>query len=194
MTINTREEALELARKKKTNVPNACQKVTRDYYGAPSAGDQDKDGDADANDGWKSEPEKWQHPGDRKPPAGVPLYFKNKSGRGNGHRAISLPKFRVRSTDFNGATKKHDLGKMGSGTIEEVEKAMSLVYVGWSESITGILIPSEAVFLPENPEAPEADRIEKAVQLLTDELQDKNGRNKRLVAQAKRLLQIAIRK
>lgn len=190
MTIQTREVALDRARKKKTNVPGMCQQVTRDYYDAPSAGDQDHDGDADANDGWASEPETGRHPGDRKPPAGYPLYFKNKSGKGSGHRAISLPKFRVRSTDFNGKTKKWDKGKMGSGTIDEVEKAMSLVYVGWSETITGLEIPSEEIFVQE----PDVDNIAGAHELLKKELASKNGRHKMVVSRAARLLESVLKK
>lgn len=191
MTIQTREVALDRARKKKTNVPGTCQKVTRDYYDAPSAGDQDHDGDADANDGWASEPAWAKHEGDRKPPYGYPVYFRNKSGKGHGHRAISLPKFRVRSTDFNGATKKWDEGKMGSGTIEQIEKAMSLVYVGWSETITGLKIPSEQ---KETPDPPAEDNIAKALELLNKELASKTGRHKKLVAQARQILSFAVKK
>lgn len=192
MTIQTREVALERARKKKTNVPGTCQKVTRDYYDAPSAGDQDNDKDADANDGWLSEPEWAKHPGDRKPPAGYPLYFKNKTSKGNGHRSISLPKFRTRSTDFNGATKKWNKGKMGSGTIEEVEKAMSLVYVGWSETITGLKIPSEEPFVQEPNVEPE-NFIAGAVKLLQQNQESKDGKHKRLVAQALRFLRVGLK-
>lgn len=139
MSINTRAQALAKANRTKTNAVGACQKVTRGYFNAPSAGDRDHDGDADAYDGWLSEPVSKRHL-DRNPPAGVPVAFKGGS-KGYGHRAISLGGGHVRSTDFNGLTKRYQAGVVGNGTIAEVERAMGVRYLGWSETIDGQVIP-----------------------------------------------------
>lgn len=142
MTIRTPKQALAVANATKTNVVNTCQKVTRGYYDAPSAGDQDGDGDADAYDGWLSEPASARHTG-RTPPAGYPVSFKG-GGRGHGHRAISLGGGKARSTDFDGNTKRYRAGVLGNGTITEIERAMGVTYLGWSETIDGYPIPKDA--------------------------------------------------
>lgn len=139
MTIRTAEQAAELARKKKTNVVNSCQTTTRRYYDAPAAGDQDGDGDADAVDGWLSETKR--HPGDRNPPLGFPVAFKGGS-KGFGHRAISLGGGKIRSTDYDTNSKRFKAGIVGTGTIENVERALGVTYLGWSETIDGIKIPT----------------------------------------------------
>lgn len=140
--VRSRIDALAEARKQKTNVPGSCQKTTRGWFNAPSAGDRDHDGDADANDGWLSEPVSARHPGDRHPPPGVPLYFKNRSRPGFGHRCIS-DDYAVGgaiSTDMsNGRYKK---GVTGRATIPQIEDEMGLIYIGWSNTITGKKIPS----------------------------------------------------
>lgn len=144
VTIRTAEQAAEVARNTKTNTEGMCQQVTRGYYLAPSAGDRDGDGDADAYDGWLSEPLSARHPGDRNPPLGYPVSFKG--GRtGHGHRAISFGRGLIRSTDFDTATKRYKAGVVGTGTIAEVERAMGVTYLGWSKTITGLVILSEPV-------------------------------------------------
>lgn len=194
MAIQTRKVAIERARKKKVNVPGSCQKTVREYFDAPSAGDQDGDKDADANDGWLSEPLSARHL-DRNPPAGYPGYYKNRDGSGFGHRDIGLPGGKRRSTDFNGATKRWDKGKMGTGTIEEIEKAMGLVWVGWSTTIDGYPIPSAKGDEPHPPDSTAVgERINKAAKLLQEEIADKNGQNKRLVNNALKILQLISKK
>lgn len=143
MTLRNREEAAQAAEAKKINREGMCQSITRGYYMGASAGDRDHDGDADAVDGWLSEPAHAKHPGDRKPPRGVPLYFRNAHKNGHGHRCISVGDHNgvARSSDFDTHTKRYHAGVMGTGTIEEIERAMDLVYVGWSETITGKQIP-----------------------------------------------------
>lgn len=133
--VRNREEAAQAAEATKTNTPGMCQAVTRGYYLAPSAGDKDHDGDADAYDGWLSEPGMARHPGDRNPPRGVPVSFKNR----HGHRAISLGGGKIRSTDMNGNT--YSPGHVGTTTISAIEHAMNVEYLGWSDTIDGILIP-----------------------------------------------------
>lgn len=138
MALYNRELAARRAEAARTNVPGTCQLWTRTMFGAPSAGDRDRDGDADAVDGWKSEPEWAKHYGDRRPPRGVPVAFTGGS-RGYGHRAVSLGDGWVRSTDMAGSS--YRAGVVGTTTIADIERAMGVKYVGWSETITGTKIP-----------------------------------------------------
>ena len=73
--VRTSKEAMTFAGNQKNNVPGSCQANVRKWFDAPAVGDVDNDGDADAVDGWLSEPEAARHPGDRNPPAGKPLAF-----------------------------------------------------------------------------------------------------------------------
>lgn len=154
--IRTPSQALVVATGTRVNREGFCQQVTRGYYLAPSAGDVDGDGDADAYDGWLSEPKATRHAGDRNPPAGYPVSFKGGS-KGHGHRAISLGGGRIRSTDFDGLRKVYRAGVLGNGTIAEVEAAMGVTYLGWSETIDGVSIPKDA------PPKPAAKPEEKPV-------------------------------
>lgn len=145
MSIFSRSKAMARAKATTKNVPDTCQAVTRGYFNAPAAGDVDKDGDADAWDGWLSEPVRYRHPGDRNPPPGVPLSFRSIDRRRHGHRAISTDgvHYNVRSTDFSSLTRRYKKGVVGNGTIAQVEKAMNVEYLGWSETIDGKLIPND---------------------------------------------------
>jgi GH25 family lysozyme M1 (1,4-beta-N-acetylmuramidase) len=133
--VATREEAARIAEASKTNEPGACQKWTRTLFGAPSAGDQDHDGDADAVDGWKSEPQSARHT-DRNPPRGVPVAWSGGS-HGFGHRAISLGGGKIRSTDAGGS------GRVATVDLSWPEQHWGLKYLGWSETIDGLPIPAE---------------------------------------------------
>lgn len=138
--MRTREAAARAAQDQTLNTPGMCQLVVRTWLDAPSVGDLDKDGSADAEDGYKSEPIKYRHDGDRMAPLGTPLSWGG-GPNDNGHRALSLgiPKGAteclIRSTDAGG------LGKVATVTMSWVEKNWGLRYVGWSESMSGILIP-----------------------------------------------------
>lgn len=132
MVLN-RAEAVKAALRTTRNVPNTCQLVTRGWFNAPSVGDFDGDGAADAEDGWKSEPQAARH-FDRNPPAGVPVSYTGGS-RDNGHRAISLGNGKIRSTDAGG------WGVVATVDLAWPEKQWGLKYVGWSETIDGIKIP-----------------------------------------------------
>lgn len=139
MTIRTRSKAIEAAKATKTNVPGTCQKVTRGWFNAPSAGDQDGDGDADAVDGWKSEPPEARIYS-RTPPPGFPVAFKGGS-KGYGHRAISVGDGMCISTDmYNG---KYTPGVTGYATISQIERTMGVQYLGASRTIDGYPIPPE---------------------------------------------------
>lgn len=142
MAIRTRKEAVSASLNQTTNKVGMCQQVTRLWFNAPSVGDHDGDGAADAEDGWKAEPERGRHAGDRKPPAGVPVSWSG--GRSdNGHRAISLGptgpngQYMIRSTDAPGA------GTTGTVPLDYPEKKWGLNYLGWSETINGHKIPED---------------------------------------------------
>ncbi len=134
MTIYNRAQAVARALASKTNEPNGCQIWTRGIFGAPSVGDYDQDGRADAEDGWKAEPAKYKHPGDRHPPAGVPVTYLGGS-HDDGHRAVSLGGGLIRSTDAAGS------GHVATVPLDWPEKHWGLKYAGWSESCDGHLIP-----------------------------------------------------
>lgn len=181
MTIADRETAARRAAASETNRPGTCQLWTRTQYGAPSAGDQDRDGDADAVDGWKSEPAKYRHV-DRHPPRGVPVAWSG--GRnGYGHRAISLGGGLIRSTDAGGT------GKVATVQLGWVERTWGLHYLGWSESISGIKIPLPPRPAPE-PTIPDVDlgpptrgsRVDLAIRKLRHA--KATGQRKRLVDRA----------
>lgn len=130
--VYNREEAARRAEAARTNDPYTCQLWTRTIFGAPSVGDFDKDGDSDAVDGWKHATKK--HAGDRTPPRGVPVAWSGGS-KGYGHRAVSLGNGKVRSTDAP------SLAKVGTVDLNWFEKNWGLKYLGWSEDISGLLIP-----------------------------------------------------
>lgn len=143
MTINTSKQAIAKALEQTHNTPGTCQLVTRTWFNAPSAGDQDKDGDADAIDGWLSEPVSARRY-DRTPPPGKPVAFRNAGRNGFGHRAISLPNGKFRSTDFDTATQRYKAGVVGTAnSLAAIERSMGLVYLGWSLTIDGLPIPPD---------------------------------------------------
>lgn len=137
MTIRTPEQAVAAADAQTRNVPGTCQKVTRGWFNAPSVGDVDGDGDADAVDGWASEPTDARHPGDRLPPFGAPLAFSGGS-KGYGHRCI-YKNILARSTDMSNG--RYTSGVTGNASIEQIEASMGVHYLGWSETIDGYPIP-----------------------------------------------------
>lgn len=134
--MKTREEIKDLALDAIGDdvEPRTCQKWTRELVDAPSVGDVDGDGDPDAEDGWKAEPNVGKHFGDRNPPAGVPMYWEGGS-EDNGHRAWSV------GDGFLVGVDTPQNGKIGKVHIDWVERNWGLRYVGWSETISGIRIP-----------------------------------------------------
>lgn len=152
--INTPKQAMEAALKTERNVLGMCQAVVRSWFNAPAVGDVDGDGRADAEDGWKSEPEWARHPGDRNPPAGFPLAFEG--GRNDdGHRALSLPGGKVRSTDFDTATQRYKERVTGTAnSIEALERAFGMRYLGWSSTISGKKIPMDNPLPQPKPKRP----------------------------------------
>lgn len=144
MVLN-REQAARAAEASQINVPAACQAWTRGIFDAPSVGDVDRDGDADAVDGWKSEAVHNKH-GDRNPPRGVPVAWSGGS-HGFGHRAVSLGGGMIRSTDAGGR------GRVATVPLNWFEEHWGLRYLGWSETISGLAIPL--------PPPPPATRVSK---------------------------------
>jgi hypothetical protein len=192
--VATAQTAVKRAQADHFNTPGTCQMWTRLLFGAPSAGDQDGDGDADAVDGWKSEPLKARHT-NRQPPKGAPVAWSG--GRsGFGHRAISVGQvdgvYYVRSTDAGGA------GKVATVPLGWVEQHWGLNYLGWSETIDGIVIPglkiqSEPKPKPEPPIkklTSRGVRVDESIKVLTRALrQTKDEQRQRLLKRALLILE-----
>lgn len=151
--MNTAVEAVAKAKSISSNVPGTCQLWVRNLFLAPSAGDQDGDGDADAVDGWKSEPANARHY-DKNPPLGAPLAWAG--GRnGYGHRAIHIGGGNIRHTDAGGS------GRVGTTDIDWVQRNWGLIYLGWSETITG-----QKIDFPEPPKPTRGYRVDLALRKL----------------------------
>jgi hypothetical protein len=137
--MRTPHQALAVSMLTKTNVPGTCQFVTRGWLDAPSAGDFDADGAADAEDGWKKEPASAKR-FDRNPPAGYPVAYLGGS-KDNGHRAISAGRINgvthIRSTDAGGP------GRVATVPLDFPEKNWGLKYAGWSKTMDGVPIPPD---------------------------------------------------
>lgn len=145
MTIRTRAEMIKVALAQHANIPGTCQANVVKWFNAPAVGDVNHDGDADAVDGWESEPKQYRCPGDRNPPFGVPLSFGG-GFDGYGHRAATLlHQGRIRSTDMDGNTWKVGVtGTVSAATTSEaiaiIEHQMGVHYLGWSKTISGNLL------------------------------------------------------
>lgn len=189
------EEAAQAAEATKTNVEGRCQEVTRGYYDAPSVGDLDGDGDADAEDGGKSEPAAFRHL-DRKGKRGYPATFFG--GRNdNGHRAIFIDnEGTIRSTDFNGLLNRYSAGILGNGTVDQIEDAMGVTFAFWSETIDGLPIPPAPVITPPTPTKPrKKTRVEKARKLLLEALNQANlNGHKRRAGKLRKMLDVGPKK
>lgn len=133
--MRTPRQAAALARLTKFNKPDTCQYVTRGWLDAPSAGDYDHDGAADAEDGWKKEPQ-WARRADRNPPEGYPVTYSGGSND-NWHRALSLGNGKIRSTDAGGR------GVTATVDLDWPEKTWGMKYVGWSVTMDGVKIPKD---------------------------------------------------
>ena len=130
----TRREAVARALRSTTYPVGMCYRWTREMFGMPAVGDRDGDGDADAVDGWKAATRK--HPGDRKPPGGVPVFWSGGS-KGHGHAAITTLDGRVRSID----TGAGGFGTVGTVDLGWFERHWGLKYLGWAEDLGGVTIP-----------------------------------------------------
>jgi hypothetical protein len=92
----------------------------------------DHDGRNEAMDAYVGAMHK--HPGDRRPPGGVPAFF---SGGGSGHVCLTTGSGEgVISTDWPTSR------MIGRTTIGAIERAWGRTYVGWTEDLNGVLIPA----------------------------------------------------
>ncbi|MFJ4038196.1 hypothetical protein ACIPVB_08910 [Microbacterium sp. NPDC090007] len=80
-----------------------------------------------ATEGWNKSDGK--HPGDRNPPAGVPVWWGPKASSAAGDVTISLGGGRVAATDYP------RYGVVGTCTIDERERQIGRPYLGWTEAI-----------------------------------------------------------
>jgi len=165
--VNSRAQAVRLAKGSTRNTPGTCQLWTRTMFNSPSVGDVDRDGDSDAVDGWKSEPFSARHT-DLKPPAGTPVAWGG-GRKGFGHRAISLgpvgPKgvYMIRSTDAGGS------GVVATVRLSYPVTAWGLTYLGWSETIGGVTIPGGP-----KESATRGSQVDEAIKQLRGEMAGKN--------------------
>ena len=175
--MRNREQAVEAALADKLKTPRYCQLVTRTWYDAPSAGDVDGDGAADAEDGWKREPLSARRY-DRNPPRGVPVTWLGGS-QDNGHRAISLGNGMIRSTDAAGT------GRIGTVPLEWVEKNWGMAYAGWSTTMNGYDIPMPPEKNPKPKSKPKPPTlVEKARKRLVEALELARKKNNKKRAKA----------
>lgn len=89
---------------------------------------------------------KYKHT-DRKPPAGVPVYF-SRGANGYGHIAVSTGGGRIRSTDWPTSGPAGSVTPVGECTIEELERKWGRMYLGWSEDLYGVRIPGFPLLPP----------------------------------------------
>lgn len=75
-----------------------------------------------------------KHPGDRNPPAGVPVFWGPKAGSAAGDVVISLGGGRVACTDYP------NYGQVGIATIDQRERQIGRPYLGWAERIFDVQI------------------------------------------------------
>lgn len=176
MTIRTSKEAIHVASNQTTNRVGTCQLNVHEWFAAPAAGDVDHDGDADAVDGWESEPAKYRIVGDRNPDlVGVPVSFHGGS-RGFGHRALLMKPGHIRSTDMsNNRYAPGITSTVSAATTSEalaiIERSMGVTYTGVSKTIDGYLIPNFAQVTP-NPPRPQTRgvRVDRSLRRLRKSL------------------------
>jgi len=85
-----------------------------------------------AYEGWQKSQGK--HPGDRNPPAGVPVWFGPKASSSAGDVVISMGGGKVVATDWPSA------GHTGICTIDQRQAQIGRPYLGWSERIFDVAI------------------------------------------------------
>jgi len=157
MTINTSADAIHEACNQVSNRVGACQFYVHEWFNAPSVGDVDHDGDADAVDGWESEPKEYRTTSRNPDLVGVPIAFSGGS-RGFGHRALLMKPGHIRSTDmfanrYKAGVTSTVTAPTTSQAIAIIEEAMKVSYLGASKTISGQLIPNFAQVTPKPPVA-----------------------------------------
>ena len=121
--MRTATQAVNYSRRVTRNRDDCCLYHVQDWLGAPWSGPW-------AMDAWS----RWggQHPGDRNPPVGAPVYFRSPRHK-YGHVALAMPgkQETIRSTDWPRDT------YVGETTIAEMERRWGITYVGWSDRFSG---------------------------------------------------------
>lgn len=153
----SRAQAVVNALRSTTYTPRHCAKWTREQFGVVALGDFDGDGDADAEDMWKASTRK--HPGDRNPPAGVPVFWGGGS-EDNGHVGVAFASRRVRTIDRPSA------GLVSTVPLDEIERVWGLPYLGWTEDLYGHVIPTVAPD-PRPSVGPVVSAVNKAIRAAT---------------------------
>lgn len=159
MTVRTSHQAAVVANAQHSNSVGTCQLNVRTWFDAPSVGDVDRDGDADAVDGWESEPKKYRVL-NRNPDlsdGGMPIAFEGGS-RGFGHRAFLMKEGAIRSTDmrdnrYTAGVTSTVTAPSSSAAIAIIEQQMGVSYLGASKTIDGNLIPNFKQVTPTPPVA-----------------------------------------
>jgi len=123
-----------------------CMLRTRLLYDAPAIGDYDKDGSADAEDGWKFA--KFKHPFDGNydaVPRGVPFWW-GAGSRDNGHVAPATGNAACWSTDIK-RTGFYDFVMLSA-----IHEKWGLIPLGWTEDIDGVRVWTPPVLPPASKE------------------------------------------
>lgn len=107
-----------------------CLMFVTDVYGAPR-------GVPTAQDAWDRNPDKHT---DEIPPVSVPLYFSGFGGMG--HIVALIPGIGILSSPPNGT------GQAWYDTIEQVERAFNVSYLGWTPSLNGLYLVE---YVPDPP-------------------------------------------
>jgi hypothetical protein len=129
------QAAVNNARRYTRNRDDMCLLEVQTWMQAPWSGPY-------AEDAWR----RWggQHPGDKNPPPGVPVYWHSPRHR-YGHIALSVGGGRVRSTDYPRNT------YVGEATIDEISRWGGYTYLGWSDRFSGGPIPDIGAPAPRPP-------------------------------------------
>lgn len=119
--MRTGPDAVAASRRDRRNRDDYCLYHVQTWLDAPWSGPY-------AEDAWR----RWggQHKGDRRPPAGAPVYWHSPRHK-YGHIALSVGGGRVRSTDWPRDT------YVGEVSIDEMTRRWNLVYLGWSDRFSG---------------------------------------------------------
>jgi hypothetical protein len=146
--VATRAQAVATVNRMTTNPVGMCQAIVTSIFEVAPVGDYDHNGRANAVDGIERDRAAGHyHAGDMNPPAGVPVGW---TGR-DGHRAISLGRGMIRSSDAGGP------GRFATVPLGWVSHNWGLHYDGWSETMNGILIPNPTV-APPKPSIPRSSK------------------------------------
>ena len=138
----TPNDAVEACKRQSAHGPaypeGYCAKAVREMLGAPSSGDVDHDGDADAMDAWEKVPAAHRHvtSDPHKIPRGVPVFI---SGGTEGHGHV------VVATGYYGRCFSTDMKRAGFFDKQDIADVVRWVHngrlLGWTDQIGGVSVP-----------------------------------------------------